>query len=144
MRLAVPALAAALLASCAPVRGTMSSERVERGAPLEDPGPGAYRVWQDGDGWHLRVTSEVPRRFHGRIGSEVSRVRGHQLPEGAVAVTDGAVTFSFVASGEAGFDWGGSGCQEAALYVDGDARPLRVALGAWSAAPVRVPFRVCP
>jgi hypothetical protein len=136
--------ASSLLASCFS-RGAVHSYRTEGGRPLADPGPEAYLVWHDGAGWHLRARSDTAHRFHGRVeGARVTHLAG--LPEEAVrAAEDDAIAFSFVADGpgEAGFDWRGDGCPDLSLYVDGEARPLRVFAGAYGASPPRVPFRIC-
>ncbi len=123
-------------------RGAVLARRVEPGAPLEDPGAESYRLWHDGSVWHLRARSDVPRRFHGEIaGADRPTTQG--VPADALAAGDGYVHFSFVAGAETGFDFAGR-CVDVALYIDGDARPLRVFTGAFGAAPGRVPFRICP
>jgi hypothetical protein len=136
-------VASFLLASCFS-RGAVHSYRTEGGRPLADPGPEAYLVWYDGEGWHLRARSDTARRFHGRVeGGRVTGLAG--LPEEAVRAEGDAIAFSFVAAGpgETGFDWRGDGCPDFSIYVDGDARPQRVFAGAYGASPPRVPFTLC-
>ncbi len=144
-------LAVALLLSVAGcirisfARGTVSTRRLEAGAPLVDPGPDAYRVWSDVSGWHLRVRSDVVRRFEGEIrGAAPAAVALVHLREDAVERRGDLLRFSFASAGEAGFDWKGDGrCVDLALYVDGDDRPLRTSVGAFGAMPARTPQRVC-
>jgi hypothetical protein len=125
-------------------RGAVSARRIEDGAPIADPGPDAYRVWSDSSGWHLRVRSDVVRRFEGEIGvADGARVSLVHLPADAVARGGGRLRFSFLADGEAGIDWAGGSCVDLALYVDGDGRPLRTFVGAYGASPSRVPETVC-
>jgi hypothetical protein len=129
-------------AGCGFSRGSVLARRVEAGPPLEDPGSEAYRLWHDGAGWHLRARSDVPRHFHGEIsGADGATAQG--VPAEALRGGGGRVRFSFVAGEDAGFDFRGD-CVNVALYIDGDARPLRVFTGAFGAAPGRVPYRICP
>jgi hypothetical protein len=140
--LAVALVAAALTACFA--QGAVSARRIEDGAPIADPGPDAYRVWSDRSGWHLRVRSDVVRRFDGEIGvADGARVSLVGLPADAVARGGGRLRFSFLAGREAGLDWAGGQCVDLALYVDGDGRPLRTFVGAYGASPSRVPETVC-
>jgi hypothetical protein len=126
-------------------RGAVWADRVEPGAPLVDPGPDAYRVWHDAAGWHLRVRSDVIRRFEGEIsGGDTRHVQLVAIPANAVGTYGGGLRFSFLAAEEAGFDWRGDGCVSLALFIDGDARPTRVAIGAFGASPSRIPQTVCP
>ena len=127
-------------------RGAVLAERIDAGRPLEDPGPDAYLVWHDSRGWHLRARSDVLRTFHGRIETwSVSRVRSLAVPRGAVLASADDIEFTFqTRTGEAGFDWNGTGCQGLELYVDGESRPLRVFAGRAGASPTRVPFVLCP
>jgi hypothetical protein len=140
-------LTASLLASCVFSRGAVHSYRTERGRPLaEDGAAEAYLVWNDGDGWHLRARSDVARRFHGRVETgKLENVTAAGVPDGAVRAEGKAIAFSFVASGpgEAGFDWTGKDCAELSIYVDGEARPLRIFAGEYGASPPRVPFTLC-
>jgi hypothetical protein len=128
-------------------KGAVHVYRTEPGRALADPGPDAYVVWADADGWHLRARSDVPRVFHGWI--ETGRVRGLQAagtPASAVLTGGGGIAFSFVtdaSTGEAGFDWRGSECPEFSIYMDGEPRTLRVFAGAYAASPVRTPFTLC-
>jgi hypothetical protein len=139
---AVALLLSLAAAGCGFSRGSVLARRVEPGPPLEDPGSESYRLWHDGAVWHLRARSDVPRRFHGEIaGAERPTVQG--VPAEALSGGGGHVRFSFVAGDEAGFDFAGR-CVNVALYIDEDARPLRVFTGAFGAAPGRVPFRICP
>jgi hypothetical protein len=108
-----------------------------------DPGPDAYRVWSDVSGWHLRVRSDVVRRFEGQIRGAEGDVALVHLREDAVERSGGLLRFSFASRGEAGFDWKDGRCVELALYVDGDDRPLRSFVGAFGAMPARTPLRVC-
>lgn len=128
--------------------GAVHSYRTEGGHPVAEPGhDDAYLVWHDGSGWHLRARSTTGSVFAGMV--EADRVRGVApvgvAPE-ALRTGGGEIAFSFVPdarTGEAGFDWQG-GCAEFSLYVDGDARPLRVFAGSFGASPPRVPFSLCP
>jgi len=125
--------------------GAVWADRIEPGAPLADPGPDAYRVWHDGAGWHLRVSSDVVRRFEGEIfGGDPRHLRLVNVPQDAVDTRGGGMRFAFLAVEEAGFDWRGDGCVSLALFIDGDARPMRVAVGAFGASPSRMPQTVCP
>ncbi len=131
-----------LAAGCGFSRGAVLARRVEAGPPIEDPGSESYRLWHDGSRWHLRARSDVPRRFHGEIaGAEGATAQG--IPADALSGGGGRIRFSFVAGQDAGFDFGG-GCVDVALHIDGDPRPLRVFVGAFGAAPGRVPYRICP
>jgi hypothetical protein len=135
-------LFAVAVTGCYFSRGAVLARRVEPGPPLEDPGSESYRLWHDGAGWHLRARSDVPRHFHGEIaGAERPTAQG--VPPEALSGGGGRVRFSFVAGADAGFDFSG-GCVDVALYIDGDARTLRVFTGAFGAAPSRVPFEICP
>ena len=126
-------------------RGAVYAERIESGAPLADPGPDAYRVWHDGAGWHLRVSTDVVRRFSGEIhGGDTRHVKLLDVPDDAVDTRGGGLRFSFLADDEAGFDWRGGGCVSLALFIDGDARTNRVLVGAYGASPSHVPQTVCP
>lgn len=124
-------------------RGTVSTRRLEAGAPFVDPGPDAYRVWSDGSGWHLRVRSDVVRRFEGQVRGAGGAVTLVHLREDAVERRGELLRFSFASRGEAGIDWKDGRCVELALYVDGDDRPLRSYVGAFGAMPARTPQRVC-
>ncbi len=125
-------------------RGAVLARRVDPGPPLVDTGGDAYRVWHDRAGWHLRAGSDVVRHFHGEIrGGDAGDVQRVDLPEDAVEDGRGRILFSFLADEEAGFDWKGGGCVSLALYIDGDARPLRVFVGEFGASPSRMPARVC-
>jgi hypothetical protein len=144
---AFAAVAAALvLSSCYFARGSVNSGRTEPGRPIADPDPAdAYEVWHDHGGWHLRARSDAGRVFEGLVLGNVRRVSPVGVAPEALRAAGGAVAFSFVpgAQGEAGFDWQG-GCAEFSLYVDGDARPLRIFAGAFGASPPRIPFSLCP
>lgn len=145
-RLTLVAAAAALLLSSCFSHGAVHADRTESGRPLADPGPEAYLVWHDGEGWHLRARSDVARTFQGHV--DTGRLRGFAsagVPEGGVQAEGDAISFSFVTAGarEAGFDWRGRDCPQLSIYVDGDARPLRVFAGAYGASPPRVPFTIC-
>jgi hypothetical protein len=145
-RIAAAALAVVTGTSCFS-RGAVHSYRTEEGRPLADPGPAdAYLVWHDGAAWHLRARSEAGHRFEGRIeAGRLERLAPVGVEPSALQAGDDAVAFSFVpaAAGEVGFDWRG-GCAEFSLYVDGDARPLRIFAGAYGASPPRIPFELCP
>ncbi|WP_242345589.1 hypothetical protein [Anaeromyxobacter terrae] len=140
---AATALLLLLAGGCGFSRGAVLARRVEPGPPLEDPGSEAYRLWHDGAGWHLRARADLPRRFHGEIAGASGRVTPQGVAPDAVSAGGGRIRFSFLAGDDAGFDFGGS-CVNLALYIDGDPRPLRVFIGAFGAAPGRVPYRVCP
>lgn len=141
-----PVAAALALASCFS-RGAIHSYRTEAGRPWAEPGAESYLVWRDRGGWHLRARSDVPHTFHGRVDAgRVTRLApAGRLPEGAVRAERGGIAFSFVAPGgeEAGFDWDGTACPVLSVYVDDDARPLRVFAGAFGANPPRIPFTIC-
>ena len=124
-------------------RGTVSTRRLEAGAPLVDPGPDAYSVWSDVSGWHLRVRSDVVRRFEGQIRGAGGAVALVHLREDAVERRGDLLRFSFASRGEAGIDWKDGRCVELALFVDGDDRPLRSFVGAFGALPARTPQRIC-
>jgi hypothetical protein len=125
-------------------RGSVMARRIDPGPPLGDSGPDVYRVWHDGAGWHVRVHSDVVRRFHGVIASDdVEKLRPVDIPDDALHVSRDRIAFSFLADEEAGFDFRSDGCLDVALYVDGDPRPLRVDIGRFGASPARVPYTVC-
>jgi hypothetical protein len=125
-------------------RGSVMARRIEQGPPLAESGPAAYRLWHDGAGWHVRVHSDVVRRFHGVIeADDVRRLSGVDVPEDAVRVSRDRIAFSFLADEEAGFDFRADDCLDLSLYVDGDPRPLRVDIGRFGASPARVPYTVC-
>ncbi len=110
--------------------------------------PEGYWIWRDRQGWHLRTTSDVPRRFQGSVetvGGQVSTVRPVGRAEGGVHREGANIEFDYQASGgEQGFDWtASSGCSRFDLYIDGETRPLRVFLGGIDTSPNRVPFAVC-
>ena len=136
-----------LLAGCFS-RGAVHTDHTEEGRPIvADPGPvEAYLVWHDPAGWHLRVRSDAGRTFAGLIlvGGPRSVTPVGLGPE-ALHTRGDVIAFGFVADpgGEVGFDWQG-GCAEFSLYVDGDARPMRVHAGAYGASPPRIPFSLCP
>jgi hypothetical protein len=137
-------LAPLALAGCFS-RGAVWADRIEPGPPIAEPGPDAYRVWHDGAGWHLRVSADVVRHFHGSIhGGDTGQVKRIDVPEDGVYSRDGSLYFSFLANEEAGFDWRGEGCVDLALFIDADARAARVHLGAFGASPTHVPETVCP
>ncbi len=148
MRHLAPAAAILTLAvsACGFSRGAGLARRVERGRPLEDPGPDAYLVWRDDGGWHLRARSDVPRRFHGVVSAGIfARARPVGIAPEALRRDGHVIAFSFVGTGvETGFDWSGWGCPELSLYLDEDDRPLRVFAGAYGASPARMPFDLCP
>lgn len=142
---AFPLAAALVLSSCFSP-GAVHAYRTEAGRPFGEPGSEEYLVWRDGAGWHLRARAGAPRTFHGRIDAGgVTRLSPAGVPEGAVRAEGEAIAFSFVAAAgaEPGFDWEGKDCPRLAIYVDGDARPLRVFAGAYGASPPRIPFTVC-
>jgi hypothetical protein len=145
--LAVAVALAAVLPSCFS-RGAVHSYRTEEGRPIAAPDPSdAYVVWHDGAGWHLRVRSEAGRVFEGLVeASGLHRLSPVGIAPDALRRDGGAVAFSFVpdaAVREVGFDWRG-GCADFSLYVDGDARPLRIFAGSYGASPPRIPFSLCP
>lgn len=110
--------------------------------------PEGYWIWRDRQGWHLRTTSDAPRRFQGTIetvGGGVSTVRPIGRADGAVHHEGANIDFDYsAAGGEQGFDWtASSGCSRFDLYIDGTTRPLRVFLGRIEDSPSRIPFAVC-
>jgi hypothetical protein len=141
-------VAALVLPCCIFSRGAVHSYRTEDGRPLADPDPAdAYLVWHDGAGWHLRARSEAGHVFEGLVeASGLRRLSAVGVKPDALREKAGEIAFSFVpdaAGGEVGFDWQG-GCADFSLYVDGDARPLRIFAGAYGASPPRIPFMLCP
>jgi hypothetical protein len=144
------ALSAALaLAGCFS-KGAVHSYRTEPGPPVAPPDPeDAYVVWHDGAGWHLRARPGSGQVFTGLVESSgVRRVAPVGVAADAVRASRGAIAFAFafagdLGGGEAGFDWQG-GCADFSLYVDGDARPMRIFAGAYGASPPRIPFSLCP
>jgi hypothetical protein len=149
-RAALAVLASSLaLSGCWFSRGAVLALRTDEGRAIAQPDPGeTYLVWHDPAGWHLRVRSEAGHRFEGLVvtgGARSVAVVGVE-PAAVHAAGDG-IAFDIVAgpdAGEAGFDWPGSGCTEFSLYVDGDARPMRVFAGAYGANPSHIPFSLCP
>lgn len=137
------------LAGCHYARGVGFSSHMPDGRPAFLAGmPEGYWIWEDSRGWHLRTTSDVPKRFHGVVESVDGSVR-HIRPVGGaargVAPGDDAIAFDWESSGgEQGFDWTASDdCARFDLYIDGDTRPLRIHLGGAEQNPARVPFAVC-
>jgi hypothetical protein len=128
--------------------GAVYTARTDEGRLLADPGPtDAYLVWHDPSGWHLRVRSDAGRTFAGQVEADrpITVTPVGLAPE-ALRASGHVIAFGFVADplgGEVGFDWQG-GCSFFSLYVDGDARPLRVLAGAYGASPPRIPFSLCP
>jgi hypothetical protein len=129
-------------------RGAVSYLRTDEGRSIVDPDPAeSYLVWHDPAGWHLRVRSDTTRTFQGQVITEGARsVTAIGIGKDAVRAAGTGIAFEIVAdgrAGEVGIDWQG-GCTEFSLYVDGDARPLRVFTGAFGANPTRIPFSLCP
>ena len=145
--LVVASLAA--LAACHYARGVGFTSRMPEGRPSFASGsPEAYWIWGDKRGWHLRTTSDVPRRFHGLVESvdgSVSHVRLLGAAGRGVSPGKDAIAFDWESSGgEQGFDWTTSdGCVRFDIYIDDDTRPLRVFLGRGELSPERVPFALC-
>jgi hypothetical protein len=143
-------LAAALftLAGCHYAGGVGFTSHMPAGQPPFAAGSAeGYWIWQDASGWHLRTAADVPRRFHGVVESvdgSVAKVRSVGVRRG-VSPGDDAIAFDWESSAsEQGFDWAASdGCARFDIYIDGDARPLRVFLGSGEQSPARVPFAVC-
>ncbi len=142
---------ALLAAGCTYARGAGKPERLAAGRPEFAPGLSeGYWIWEDRDGWHLRTTSDVRRRFHGAVepvGGSISAVRA--VGAGPEALARGGagdrVEFSWEGDGGAqGLDWrASSGCTRFTLYIDGDTRPFRVFLGGPGETPDHIPFAVC-
>jgi hypothetical protein len=149
LRHALAPLASCLaLAGCYFSRGADIAYRTEEGRSFVEPGPAeSYLVWHDPAGWHLRVRSDVTRRFEGHVATHGPlSVTTVGIGPDALRAAGTGIAFAIVANareGEVGFDWQG-GCAEFSLYVDGDARPLRVFAGAYGASPPRIPFSLCP
>jgi hypothetical protein len=150
MAIARVLLLATLAASsaCHYARGIGLTSRMPAGRPLVSPGGDAYWIWEDSRGWHLRTTSDVPRRFRGVVESvdgSVTQVRPIGAARQGVSPGADAIAFDWESSGaEEGFDWRTSdGCARFDIYIDEEPRPLRVFLGAGEKSPERVPFAVC-
>lgn len=148
-RRALAVLALLALSGCWFSRGAVLALRTDEGRAIAEPDPAeAYVVWHDPAGWHLRVRSETAHRFEGLVVTGDARsATAVGVEPGAVQAAGDGIAFAIDAGGdasEAGFDWRGSGCAEFSLYVDGDARPLRVFAGAFGASPARIPFSLCP
>jgi hypothetical protein len=115
-------------------------------AAVLDPAE-AYVVWHDPAGWHLRVRSNVARRFEGVVvAAGANGVTAVGVEPAAVRAAGSGFAFDLVAdagAGEVGFDWRG-GCAEFSLYVEGETRPLRVFAGPLGANPSHIPFSLCP
>lgn len=116
--------------------------------PPEDLAAEGYRIWQDGQGWHLRARSDLRRRFQGEVDAGWGQVTDFR-PVGDVGekvrASPRTIAFDFFADagGERGFDWRATnGCNRFEVYIDGDARPLRVELPEGE-SPARVPFALC-
>ncbi len=145
------ALALAIVqAGCTYARGVGSPAALAPGRPEFVPGlTEGYWIWQDSGGWHLRTTSDLPRRFHGElepVGGAISSVRAvGGAPEPQVGGGGDRIVFDWQAEGgERGIDWiASSGCTRFQLYIDGDPRPTRVFLGGPSDSPDVIPFAVC-
>jgi hypothetical protein len=149
-RRALAVLASSLaISGCYFSRGAVIALRTDEGRAIAEPDPAeTYLVWHDPAGWHLRVRSEAARRFEGLVVTGDARsVTAIGVEPAAVRAAGAGIAFDIVAgagAGEVGFDWQGSGCAEFSLYLDGDARPLRVFAGAFGAHPTRIPFLLCP
>ncbi len=142
-------LALAGLVACHSVRTVGRPDGIPEGRPPpEDTLAEGYRIWQDQDGCHLRASSDVRRRFQGEIEAawgEVSGFRAVGDVAGHVETAPRTIRFDFFADagGERGFDWrASSGCNRFEVYIDGDARPMRVLLPEGT-SPARVPFALC-
>ena len=139
----------AAVAACHYARGVGFTSRMPAGRPAFVSGsPEAYWIWGDSRGWHLRTTSDVPRRFHGLVESVnggVSQVRAVGAAMGGVSPGKDAIAFDWDSfGGEQGFDWTTSDrCVRFDIYIDDDTRPLRVFLGGGDRTPGRMPFAVC-
>jgi predicted small secreted protein len=143
-------LAGLALSGCSYARGVGFSEDLPTGRPTFVAGlPEGYWIWQDGDVWHLRLTSDVRRHFSGAVENVgvggISEFRPVGKGTRGVRNQDGVIAFDLdVEGGEHGFDWKSpSGCNRFDIYIDGDSRPLRVFLGGVESSPNRVPFAIC-
>ncbi len=149
--IAALAAGAALATGCTAARGVGAPAPLAAGRAEYMPGLGeGYWIWQDSDGWHLRTTSTLPRRFHGAVEAvgraDLDRVRPVGGASAEVAGGGRTILFSWGSAGgsERGFDWTNpSGCNRFALYVDGDPNPLAVFLGGTGENPSRIPFALC-
>jgi hypothetical protein len=139
----------AALAACHYARGVGFTSHMPDGRPAFLSGlPEGYWIWEDSRGWHLRTTSDAPRRFHGiveSVGGSVAQVRPVGAAARGVSPGEDAIAFDWESTrGEQGFDWTSSDdCARFEIYIDGETRPLRVFLGASERNPERVPFAVC-
>ncbi len=147
---AMGAAAALAAMGCSYARGAGAPMRGAAGRAGYAPGVGeGYWIWQDASGWHLRTTSDLPRRFQGSVETVGGGTIESLKPVGVAGVSLAANgrRLEFQWAGEAveqGFDWASpSGCNRFAVYVDGEPRPLDVHLGAADETPARVPFAVC-
>jgi hypothetical protein len=136
------------LAGCYSPRGVVGC-RAADGRPAFATWPAdGYWIWEDERGWHLRTASEVSRRFHGvveTIDGTVKDVRAVGTSKGGVSPGSDAIAFDWESTGgEQGFDWASSDrCARFELYIDEDARPLRIHLGRDELTPTSVPFAAC-
>jgi len=150
-RSSLPILLAGLLSTaCSYARGVGVPDSLPGGRPGFAEGmPEGYWIWQDQQGWHLRITSDVPRHFHGAVENvgigRIKQVTPVGLAAQGVRSENGLIAFDMhVHGGVHGFDWKpASGCNRFELYIDGASRPLRVFLGGAEESPTRVPFAVC-
>ncbi len=147
---AMGAAAALAAMGCSYARGVGAPMRVTAGRAGYAPGLGeGYWIWQDDAGWHLRTTSDLPRRFRGSVetvgGGAIERLKPVGVAGVSLAANGRRLEFQWAGeSVEQGFDWASpSGCNRFAVYVDDEPRPLAVHLGAADESPARVPFAVC-
>jgi hypothetical protein len=113
--------------------------------------PEAYWVWHDGNGWHLRTTTQSHlHRFSGRVWipkGEVADVRMVRSEHNDRFRKSGSsMTFDFQTLGdEDGFDFkiAEGNCTYFHLDIDGKPVPSRVFLGAKNVSPTAAGFRAC-
>ena len=147
----VPLLLAGLLfTSCSYARGAGVPDSLPPGRPGFYAGmPEGYWIWQDQQGWHLRITCDVPRHFHGAVANVgfggIKQVKAVGTAARGLRSENGLIAFDMqVEGGVHGFDWSpSSGCNRFELYIDGASRPLRVFLGGSEESPAHVPFAAC-
>lgn len=117
---------------------------------LKPGAPEAYWVWHDAQGWHLRTTTaRNAHRFTGRVwgvkGAVQAKAVRNELND-RFKHSGKAMTFDFYTQGhEDGFDFqiAEGNCAIFHLFVDGEARPGRIRLGAAGAAPPSATFKAC-
>lgn len=113
--------------------------------PNMKPGaPGAYWIWRDASGWHLRsTTAKQLQRFHGKITADITQVKPVRLEmKDRLKATTKWILFNFDTAGHLdGFDFNANGCATFNLSPGGN---KKIFIGASEAQPSSHHFTLCP